>query len=136
MFRLALVLLVCTAISTVAQNPPSSSLAVSLAQQSVAALTRGTPVSDATLSGSATWIAGSDKETGTVTLSTKGTTEGRIDLNLSPVRSEIRNDATSYPQGASILNGGNQQAWPLHNCWINASWFFPALGSTARPQFR
>ncbi len=124
-------LLTFCAVCASAQSLPSSDpYAISLAQQSVAALTGGAPINDATLSGSATWIAGSDKETGTVTLSTKGTTESRMDLNLSAsTRTEIRNDTVGYPQGASILNGGNQRPWALHNCWINASWFFAALSA-------
>jgi hypothetical protein len=114
------------------QAPVSDPQAVALATGAITALTGGAAVSDVTLTGNATSIAGSDTETGSATLQAKGTGESRIDLNLSnSTRTQIRNDTGSYPQGASIVNGGNQQAWPLHNCWINASWFFPALSSLA-----
>jgi hypothetical protein len=110
------------------QAPVSDPHAVALATRAVTALTGGTAVSDVTLTGNATWIAGSDLETGSANLQAKGTGESRVDLNLSDgTRTEIRNDTGSYPQGASVINGGDQQAWPAHNCWINASWFFPAL---------
>ena len=110
------------------QGPVSDPQALALATQSIIALTGGAAVSDVTLSGNATWIAGSDTETGSANLQAKGTGESRVGLNLSGgTRTEIRNDTGSYPQGASVINGGDSQAWPVHNCWINASWFFPAL---------
>ncbi len=111
------------------QTPVSDPQALALAQQSVAALTNGVAVSDVTLTGSATWIAGSDTETGPATLQAKGTGESRVDLNLSgSTRTEIRNDiAAAFPQGASIQNGSGQISWAMHNCWTSASWFFPTL---------
>lgn len=119
------------------QPPVSDPQAVALASQAVAALTSGSPVYDVTLTGNTTWIAGSDNETGTATLMAKGIGEGRVDLTLSGgTRTEIRNDTGSYPQGASVINDGDQFAWPMHNCWIDASWFFPALSflnATADP---
>ncbi len=42
------------------QVPVSDPQAVALAQQSIAALTNGIAVNDITLTGNATWIAGSD----------------------------------------------------------------------------
>jgi hypothetical protein len=123
------VLLALSTVLAVGQNPPvSDPQALSFANQSVAALAQGSTISDVTLTGNATWIAGSDNETGTAMLYAKGTGEGRIDLDLSGgLQSEIRNDlAASFPQGESIVGGTGTQ-WATHNCWINASWFFPAL---------
>ncbi len=118
-------------------SPVSDPQAVALATRAMTALTGDVAVRDVTLTGYATWIAGSDVETGSANLQAKGTGESRVDLNLSSgTRTEIRNDTGSYPQGASVFNGGDQQAWPTHNCWINASWFFPALAflnATADP---
>src|SRR5438094_985537 len=133
MRRLAVaLLLLLSAICACAQNPASDPYAVSLAQQSITALTGGSVLSDSTLLGNTTWIAGSDQESGTVTLNVKGLRESRVDLNLSNgTRTQIRNDTAGYPQGASILNGGNQQTWATHNCWVNPSWFFPALSYLA-----
>ena len=112
-----------------AQNPPQSDpQAVSLATQAMAALTNGVAVSDVTLSGNATWIAGLDVETGSATLLAKGTGESRIDLSLtSGQRSEIRNNA-SGPQGAWV-DAGTTHAYALHNCWTDSAWFFPILSS-------
>jgi len=119
-------------VASQAQNPPPASdpRALALAAQSIAALTGGTPISDVTLSGNATWIAGSDNEIGSVTLMAKGTGESRVDLNLSGgTRTDIRNDTAGDPGGASATNGGSLQLWAFHNCWTTASWFFPALSS-------
>jgi hypothetical protein len=49
------------------------------------------------------------------------------------LRSDVRNDTAGFPQGASVIGSGSQQAWALHNCWINASWFFPAFSFLATP---
>jgi hypothetical protein len=116
-----------------AQKPPvSDPQALALAAQSIAALTSGNAVLDVTLSGNATWIVGSDKEAGSTTLLAKGTGESRVDLNLSGgTRSEVRNDSSGYPQGQFVGADGTVQSWALHNCWINASWFFPALSILA-----
>lgn len=114
------------------QQPASDPQAVALAQQSIAALTNGNPVFDAALNGTATWIAGSDNETGTVTLQAKGTVSSRVDLTLrSGTSTEIRNDSSpTFPQGETITSDGTKQ-WAQHNCWINAAWFFPALSVLA-----
>jgi hypothetical protein len=130
-FGLSLILLLVSVASS--QNPPQSDpQAVAFASQAMTALTNGVAVTDVTLSGNATWIAGSDDETGSATLLEKGTGESRIDLNLSGgTRTEIRNDSTGFPQGETIASGGTVQPWPQHNCWINASWFFPALSILA-----
>lgn len=116
------------------QTPVSDPEAVALASQAMVALTNGVAVSDVSLTGSATRIAGSDTETSPATLQAKGTGESRIDLNLSRgTRTEIRNDTAGFPQGESIGPDGTVQPWALHNCWINASWFFPALSILSAP---
>jgi hypothetical protein len=133
MHRLAVALVLLTALRAVAQNPASDPQAVSLAQQSIAALTGGNPISDVTLNANVTATAASGNETGTGTLQAKGVGESRIDLTLpSGMRTEIRNDGGgTNPQGESAVNGGNYQLWAQHNCWISASWFFPALSVLA-----
>ena len=111
------------------QVPVSDPQAVALATRAVAALSGGVAVSDVTLTGNATWIAGSDIETGSATLQAKGIGESRVELNLTGgTRTEIRNDiAGVFPQGAFIENNGSQQPRAMHNCWTSAGWFFPAL---------
>jgi hypothetical protein len=113
-----LVLLGSTSVFSQNQPPQSNPQALSLAHQSIAALTNG----------NATWIAGSDNELGSATLQAKGTGESRIDLNVSGgTRREIRNDGTGFPQGESIAPNGSVRAWAQHNCWTSASWVLPAL---------
>jgi len=112
------------------QSPPSSDpQALALAAQAITAMTGGTSISDVSMSATVTRVG--DNASGTATMWAKGTGESRIDFALSTESlSEIRND-TGYPQGASVVNGGAQQAWAMHNCWINASWFFPPLSILA-----
>jgi len=124
----------------VGQNPPASDpFAVSLAQQSVAALTGGATISDVTLNGNVTSILGADYETGTGTFKAKGTSESRVDLSLgSGTRSDVRNVTNSAPAGAWAKNGRNSTPYADHNCWTDSAWFFPALSSltqTANPSF-
>ena len=114
------------------QLPASDPRATALAVQSVTALTGGNPITDVTLNGNATWIAGSDRETGSATLLAKGTNESRIDLSLTNgLRTDIRNDTAGFPQGESIAIDGSLHPWAVHNCWINASWFFAPLSFLA-----
>jgi hypothetical protein len=124
--------------STKKQPPVSDPRAVAFAQQSIAAITGLTTISDVTLTGSATWTAGSDEETGTATFHASGTGESRMDLELSSgTRIEIRDASTGSPLGKWIApkTSGN---FAFHNCWTDAAWFFPALSSlsqTANPNF-
>ena len=128
---LVLVLVAIPGLVLAQSQPTSDPTALAFASQSIMAMTGGNPVSDVTLTGNSTWIAGSDNETGAATLYAKGT-ESRIDLNLTGgTRTDIRNDFGTYPQGTSVVGSGTQQTWALHNCWINASWFFPALSVLA-----
>ncbi len=109
-------------------TPVSDPQALSLVAQSVAAMTGKAAITDVTITGNASWIAGSDRRSGSATLMARGTAESRVDLNLSGgTRSEIRNDTAGFPQGATIRADGTLIPSALHNCWVNASWFFPAL---------
>jgi hypothetical protein len=139
MFRLAVALsFLISAVCALGQNPLSSDTsAVSLAQKSVAALTGGASVSDVTLNANVISILGSDNETGTGTLTAKGLSESRVDLNLSGgTRSEVRNSANGGPAGAWTKNGGASTPFAVHNTLTDSAWFFPALSSltqTANP---
>jgi hypothetical protein len=118
---------------SVTHNPSTSDpLALVVAQQSMAALTGGLPVVDVTLLGNATWLAGSDVETGPATLVARGMAESRIELNLTGgKRTEVRSWADGYPQGAWTKDSGSAKPQALHNCFTDAGWFFPALSSLA-----
>lgn len=113
------------------QSPPvSDPQALSLAAQSILGITGGAVVSDVTISGNATFVAGSDLETGLVILRAKGFGESRVDLNLSGgQRSEIRNNLSGAPLGGWIGTDGTSHAFALHNCWTDPSWFFAPLSS-------
>jgi hypothetical protein len=135
-----LVLLGVFALSVVfpplAQTAPlSSTRALTLATQATTALTGGVPVSDVTLNANVTWIAGSDNLTGIGTLQAKGNSESRVDLNLGDTtRTEVRATSDGIPQGewikpATASASAKPHPYATHNCWTDASWFFPALSS-------
>jgi hypothetical protein len=134
MFRpaAALVLFVVSHGLASTKNPASNSQALTLAAQSISALTGGTVIRDVTLTGTVTWIAGSDSETGTGTLMALGPGESRMDLLLSSgTRTEIRDASTGTPLGKWFAPRGASGKFPFHNCETDAVWFFPALSSLA-----
>ena len=138
---LALVLFSLSAVCALSQAVAHTSdpLAVSLAQQSVAALTGGLPVIDVTLSANVTSIAGPDNETGTGIFAAQGRGNSRIDLKLSQgTLSEVRSVSDGIPTGAWAKNGASATPHAQHNCWTDAAWFFPAVSSltqSANPRF-
>jgi len=102
--------------------------AVVVVTQSLAALTGTTALSDITLQGNASYTAGSDEETGTVTLLASGNLLSNSSLSLiSGPRVEIRNGAAGVWSGFD----GVQYAMALHNCWPDAGWFYPGLSFAA-----
>jgi hypothetical protein len=110
--------------TTVVQNPT----AVALATNSLAVLTGSAQISDVTLTGTATRTAGSDIESGNVTLKVLGTSDSRIDLVVSSgTRSEIRTAPSGVPQGLWLAPGGSFNSMAMDNCFTDAAWFFPAL---------
>jgi hypothetical protein len=128
LFALASALLLCAlgvrqalaAPQTAARDPQ----ALTLIASSLKALTGGTAVNDVILQARAAYVAGSDEETGTATLTARGNQQALVQLNLSGgTRQEIRNG----PAGAWSGPDGTAHSTALHNCWTDASWFFPAL---------
>ena len=111
-----------------AQTPVSNPQAVSFASRSLGVLTGATEVSDVTLTGTATRTAGSDDESGSVTLKALGTTNSRMDLSLSNATfSEIRTWTNNAPQGVWLGPSDAYNAMAADNCLTDAVWFFPAL---------
>jgi hypothetical protein len=105
---------------TVVRDPQ----ALTLIASSLKALTGSVSVNNAILQATAAYVAGSDQESGSATLTASGNQESMVQLNLSDgTRQEIRNG----PAGAWSGPDGVQHAMALHNCWVDASWFFPAL---------
>jgi hypothetical protein len=113
---------------TNSQAIASDPQAVALAAKSLAVLTGSTRVQDVSLTGSATRIAGSDEESGTVTLTALGATYSELNLNLSGgIRSEVRTAPNGVPQGSWTAPNGSVNPFAQHNCLTDAAWFFPAL---------
>lgn len=111
---------------------PKNATGASLLRSSISAMTNGVPISDATLTGTATRTYGSDVETGTVTLMTLGCTAGRVDLALTKgLRSEIISQLQSTPAGQWSGPNGTSHAMAQQNCWEPAAWFFPPLALAA-----
>jgi hypothetical protein len=119
-----------TCFSSAQNQPPSDPQAVAYAAQSIAALTGGTAISDATLSGTVTWNGGAD--TGTATLRALGSGESRMDLALtSGTLTEIRDAQTGTPLGQWFAPNNTSGYFASQNCLTDAVWFFPVLGSLA-----
>lgn len=104
--------------------------ALKLAQVSLQALVGNTSLTDATLQGSANYIAGSDEESGAFVLELKGDQESKLVLNLSGgTRQEIRGvmPAPQGPAGAWVGADGQKHPMAQHNALVPAAWSFPAL---------
>jgi hypothetical protein len=129
LFFAALPTLAQQSATPVAKDPQ----AVALATASLVALSGNIQISDVTLTGTATRTAGSDVESGNFTLKGLGTTDSRLDLNLSSgLNSEIRNQASGAPQGFFIKASASASPLAQHNCMTSAVWFFPALSVLAQ----
>jgi hypothetical protein len=130
---LAAITLVC--VSASAQNQPASDpQALAYAAQSISALTGGITISDVTLTGNVTWTggAGATSESGTATLLALGTAESNMSLILPDgTRTEIRDGQTGIPLGQWMNPNNTSGMFASQNCWTDAVWFFPALGSLA-----
>jgi hypothetical protein len=116
-------------VSSAAQQSPgvSSPQAIQLLQRALQALTKGAPLQDVTLTGTARRIAGSDDETGQATL-TATPTGSRMDLNLpSGKRTEISSTAASQPAGTWSDPDGVTHKVAYHNLFTEQAWFFPAF---------
>jgi len=136
-FALASALLYWVAVSHALAAPQAAvrdPQALSVISSSLKALTGSVTVTDVILQTTASYVAGSDEETGTATLTASGNQQSLVQLNLSGgTREEIRNG----PAGAWIGPDGTAHSMAIHNCWTDASWFFPILtleAVSANPQ--
>lgn len=112
----------------VAQQATGDTQALTLASGAYAALAGPTVISDVTLSGTAERIAGSDDETGTVSLQALAAGASRMSLSLSSgPRIEVQNLAGTAPVGSWSGPDGVSHAIAQHNLMTDPSWFFPAL---------
>jgi hypothetical protein len=118
---------------TTISSTQSSPQALTLLQQSLAALVGGQSITDITLSGSARRIAGSDDETGTATLKAISGDASRVDLSLpSGRRNETLNSTNTPPTGSWSGPDGVSHPIANHNLLTDSAWFFPAFGIANR----
>jgi hypothetical protein len=112
------------------QSPASTnSQSASIVAQETAVLCPQGSITDVLLTGTASWTMGSDSETGQITLKARATGQSRVDLVLGTVsRSEIRINDPLTPQ-FETLAGGQWTTRAVHNGWVDANWFFPALSA-------
>ncbi len=136
---LSILLLLAVLVSASAQTHKAStglksfgSSGITWAMQAIASLTGGMQVNSISENGSVTRTLGPDQEQGTITLQSSGIMASEMDIATgSGVRSEIRTMTGSYPDGMWIGLDGTHHPMPLHNCWTDAVWFFPALSLLA-----
>ena len=115
------------------QTQQTSAVSTATLQAALVALSPKTTISDVTLSGLARRIAGSDDESGTVTLKALSTGAARCDLSLSSgTTSEIYNSSSSGPAGTWSGPDGVSHPMPFHNLLAEPAWFFPALAISRR----
>ncbi len=110
-----------TAPQPVAQRDPQ---ALSLLSQSLAAMTKGRPITDVKLQAQVTRTAGSETDTGSATLEAAAYDKSNTNLALtSGPRAEIRNGSDGVWSGVDA----KRHPVPMHNTWTAAAWFAPAL---------
>jgi hypothetical protein len=124
-----LLLLVASSLTSQTQTPTATSdpQALTVSNQAMLALTAGASVSDITLHGTATEIAGPSTQSGAATLQGRGFDEERYD-NQASQRHIVRNAVGGAPQQAWSGADGVSHPVELHNALPDAAWFFPALG--------
>jgi hypothetical protein len=113
-----------------AQTPTLTSdpQAVLLLQSAFVKLAGPQAISDVTLTGTATRTAGSDNESGSVTLKALAAGQSRMDLSLTAgQRSEVRGGTGGQPGGAWSDPTGAVHQMANHNLWTPSAWFFPAF---------
>jgi hypothetical protein len=141
--RGAILLYVCALIPLplgAQQSAPTQSdpQAASLLQKSLAAQVGAAQVTDATLSGTAQRIAGSDDESGTSVLTAMSAGESKLALSFpSGTFTEIRTPSgqppPNAPTGATVPAGtwvgpdGVSHAIAVQNLSTDPTWFFPAF---------
>ena len=131
------VLFTCAGISAQQQPAPTSQAqAVALATNALSALSGAHPISDVTLTGTGTRTAGSDVESGNVTLKALGPYESRLDLAVSGgTRSDIFNLSSSSAPVQPFWIGKDGTAHPIadHNTLAGAISYSPHSPFCPRP---
>jgi hypothetical protein len=138
--RVAISLLLCVFLVELPlssqQSISQSTSAPILLQQSLAVLAGNNSISDATLTGSARRIAGSDDESGTVTLKVLSSGAVRLDFTFpSGPRSEFKSSISNSPVGSWSGPDGVSHQIASHNLVNDWGWFpLFTLASSATTQ--
>jgi hypothetical protein len=123
-FVLFLTTLILSPLAAQTTSPVRDPQALTLIASSLKALTGSVTVSDVIVQATASYVAGSDEETGTATLTATSRQESLTQLSLSGgSRQEVRNGLL----GAWVGPDGATHCAATYNCRTDASWFFPAL---------
>jgi hypothetical protein len=124
-FFLSLVLVFSPAFLRAQQDVGPSSQGISVLLASLRALAPATTVKDVTLSGTGQWIAGSEDETGRVTVKALAGFGSRLDLSLpSGKRSDVRTNKNGDRIGSWMGPGGISHPVSHHNLIVDSG-FFP-----------
>ena len=110
----------------------NSTHAVTMLTQSVAGLTGNTTLTDVALSGTARRIAGSDDDSGTVTLKAVSNGSARLDFSLSSGPSAEISNLSSTPAGAWSGPDSISHAISYHNLLTEPAWFSPSIAIARR----
>ena len=120
-------------------NPssPSPVTAATVLSGASRAFSNGVPIHGVTLTGTANWIAGSDNESGNVTLVANA--DGSYQINLELGQSSRIETQTAFAQGQQCTWSGSDSvahAVATHNCLLSVAWFMPgvALFGNQQPQ--
>jgi hypothetical protein len=112
------------AAQTTAASAQRDPQALSLLSQSLAAMTKGAVIQDIKLQAHVTRTAGSETDAGPAVLEAAAYNQSNLNYAFtSGPRTEIRNGS------AGVWSGPDGQNHPiaLHNTWVAAPWFAPAL---------
>ena len=87
------------------------------------------PVSSVQMSGTASWVFGSDRQTGTVQLQANANGQARFQLNLTAgTRVETQNPFTDPQRQCTWTSfDGTVHNSSSHHCWIDTVWFLPQI---------
>jgi hypothetical protein len=120
---------VVSAIPLFGQVPASTDTQASLLlQHAHAVLASATPVTDVALTGTVRRIAGSDDETGSVTIKALATGESSAEFSFSSgVRREVRSSISGKPEGRWSGPDGVLHVMAEHNLKVEGAWFSPVL---------
>jgi hypothetical protein len=102
--------------------------ALAIANQSLQALAPLTALADVAMQGTVSREAGSDYQRGTFTFEASGNRKSRVTLNLD---GGLRQEVRYGPLGSETDPDGQRRPSAIHNCWIDASWFYPGLSLQA-----